>query len=127
MITLTKPAQLTLDGAALLGYCGFIFWLSDQSRLPTPQLFSAEDKLHHFLAYFVMCVAAWRFFRHWCSNRLMLMIISLVFCSLYGISDEWHQSFVPGRQASVLDWLADTAGGLIAALSRWRHGRTETV
>lgn len=28
----------------------------------------------------------------------------------YGISDEWHQSFVPGRVPSVGDWLADVAG-----------------
>ena len=34
----------------------------------------------------------------------------------YGISDEFHQSFVPGRTPDVLDWLADTSGALLAAL-----------
>ena len=30
--------------------------------------------------------------------------------SLYGIIDEIHQSFTPGRSCSVFDWFADTAG-----------------
>ena len=29
---------------------------------------------------------------------------------MYAISDEWHQSFVPGRQLSAWDWAADLAG-----------------
>jgi VanZ family protein len=36
------------------------------------------------------------------------------FCISYGASDEWHQSFVPGRDADLLDLLADTTGGLLA-------------
>jgi VanZ family protein len=36
--------------------------------------------------------------------------------SLYGISDEFHQSFVPGRTPDVVDWLADTSGALLAVL-----------
>jgi VanZ family protein len=34
--------------------------------------------------------------------------------SLYGVSDEIHQAFVPGRSSDVLDWMADTAGTLVA-------------
>lgn len=32
---------------------------------------------------------------------------------IYGVSDEWHQSFVPGRNPSAADLLADTMGVLI--------------
>lgn len=39
----------------------------------------------------------------------------ILFCSLYGISDEWHQSFVVGRSSDVLDWLADTSGAVLAS------------
>ncbi|MGB5540538.1 MAG: VanZ family protein, partial [Gammaproteobacteria bacterium] len=34
---------------------------------------------------------------------------------LYGVLDEIHQYFVPGRQADVLDVLADVSGGLLGA------------
>jgi VanZ family protein len=34
--------------------------------------------------------------------------------SLYGISDELHQSFVPGRTPDVHDWIADTWGAAVA-------------
>lgn len=30
--------------------------------------------------------------------------------SLFAASDEWHQSFIPGRDASVLDWISDCVG-----------------
>jgi len=45
--------------------------------------------------------------------------VAFALSALYGVSDEVHQSFVPGREASALDWLADAAGALIGAfLSR---------
>ncbi len=43
---------------------------------------------------------------------------------LTGLADEWHQHFLPGRSASVEDWLADLAGVLLAAaLLWWWHSR----
>ncbi|MDH3980911.1 MAG: VanZ family protein, partial [Gammaproteobacteria bacterium] len=35
--------------------------------------------------------------------------------ALYGVLDEFHQSFVPGRNADVLDVLADASGALLGA------------
>ena len=32
---------------------------------------------------------------------------------LYGVSDEYHQSLVPGRTAGIFDLMADTIGGAI--------------
>ncbi len=40
----------------------------------------------------------------------MLMLLSAVSASLYGISDEIHQSFVPFREAEVADVIADILG-----------------
>ncbi len=106
-----KKAQR--DTVLLILYCALIYWLSDQPTLPMPMLFPAQDKLHHFMAYALMGLLAWMAMRHKLSgNRLWL--VSVVFCSLYGVSDEFHQSFVPGRLADTGDWLADTLG---AALS----------
>jgi VanZ family protein len=102
------------DALALLFYCAVIYWLSDQPSLPLPMLFEYQDKLHHFTAYFIMGVLAWRNFRHYVASPVTLKIVSILFCSLYGISDEWHQSFVVGRTADSLDWVADTLGASVA-------------
>lgn len=45
---------------------------------------------------------------------------SVIFCSLYGVSDEYHQSFVPGRLAETGDWLADTLGAAISTMILYR-------
>ena len=34
----------------------------------------------------------------------------------YGASDEWHQSFVPGRSVDVADWIADAIGVVVGVL-----------
>ncbi len=51
---------------------------------------------------------------------------ALVIAVIYGLSDEFHQSFVPGRNADLLDVITDAAGaaaGLWAA-RRFRAGRS---
>ncbi|MBS3963251.1 MAG: VanZ family protein [Methylomonas sp.] len=101
-----------LDWTALIAYCGLIFWLSSQSMLPVPSVFNAQDKVMHAGAYFVMALLAWRALRHAGLSGKLTLILAALFCSLYGISDEWHQSFVPGRNPDVTDWLADTVGAV---------------
>lgn len=101
----------------LTTYCSLIFWLSSQSSLPTPMLFTHQDKLHHMGAYYIMGILAWRFFNDYCKKPKAVYFLSLCFCSLYGFSDEWHQSYVPDRDADALDWLADTLGASIALLT----------
>ncbi len=102
-----------LDTAWLILYCYFIYCLSDQPSLPAPLLFLHQDKLFHAGAYFIMAALALRMFRHVIKPLPLLIICSLVFSSVFGMSDEWHQSFVAGRMSDVADWLADTVGALI--------------
>ena len=101
----------------LLLYCSFIYWLSSKPSLPAPMLFTHQDKIFHMGAYFIMGILAWRFFNDCFSKPTVVILVSLCFSSIYGMSDEWHQSFVPGREADVLDWLADTLGALIALVA----------
>ena len=109
-----------IDFIVLILYCALIYALSSRSTLPMPMLFVHQDKVHHAIAYFVMGVLAWRSFRAFIKRPIILLLVSLLFCSVYGVSDEWHQSFVKGRQADVADWFADTVGAMLAMLMiRW--------
>lgn len=103
-----------LDFTLLFLYCLFVYWLSDQTTLPVPKLFSSQDKILHAGAYFIMGTLAWRSFEHLLTKPIILALCSVTFCSLYGISDEWHQSFVVGRFSDIADWIADTSGAGLA-------------
>ncbi|MGR9043948.1 MAG: VanZ family protein [Gammaproteobacteria bacterium] len=100
-----------LDSACLVFYCLLIYWLSDQPSLMAPIWFPHQDKIYHAGAYFIMALLAWRTFRHLFQQPWM---VSALFCSLYGLSDEWHQSFVAGRYSEISDWLADSLGAALA-------------
>jgi VanZ family protein len=61
------------------------------------------------------------FFRAYRTLRIgnkhkILILISILSSSVYGISDELHQYFVPFRQADVVDALANTLGSCIGVL-----------
>ena len=43
-------------------------------------------------------------------------IYSLIVCIIYAITDEWHQTFVPGRSGEISDVLLDSASSLIGLL-----------
>lgn len=106
----------------LLLYCILIFFLSNQPSLPTPNGFEGQDKLIHATAYAVMAWLCWQTgLHHYTTRPAVLAACSIIFCSLYGISDEYHQSFVAGRDSSLFDWLADTAGAALLILFRWQR------
>lgn len=107
---LTKYLNATL----LIAYCGLIYYLSSQPALPAPMLFLHQDKIVHFGFYFILGLIAWRFFGDYIQPRAVLLVVSLSYCSSYGLLDEWHQSFVPGRSADVADWAFDTLGAAVA-------------
>lgn len=45
-----------------------------------------------------------------------LVLLAALLTSLYGVTDELHQHYEVERTADVLDWLADTIGGLLGAM-----------
>jgi len=69
-------------------------------------------KLAHFTEYAILGVLAARAFRT--SPRWFL--ISAVLIIVYALLDEYHQSFVPSRTASVFDSFIDMAGGISALI-----------
>jgi len=100
-----------------LAWVATIFFLSNQPTLHLPSLFDNQDKVMHAGAYGLLGIFILG------SMPLRLpgytrgqVWFSVLIASLYGISDEFHQSFVPGRTPDVADWLADTLGALLAAM-----------
>jgi len=115
---LSIPANVWL--LLLAGYCGLIYYLSDQSHVPLPDVFDSQDKLVHATAYAVMALLFWQAWRKRLSLRV-LAVLTVIFCSLFGMTDEWHQSFVPGRDASAFDWTADTLGAFLLTMARYKR------
>lgn len=104
---------------------GMIFYLSAQShpeeQLPSFLLEDVSDKVLHAVEYAVLAVLCYRAFRWGVSGQVAshALLFAIVTASLYGMTDEAHQFFVPFRESSWQDWVADTAGAAIGALS-WR-------
>lgn len=46
-------------------------------------------------------------------------LVALILSSLYGVSDEFHQIFTPGRSCDPMDWLVDTCAAAIGAAIVW--------
>ena len=111
-------------------YAGAIFFLSSQShpeeQLPSFLLENVSDKVLHAVEYGILAVLCFRTFR-WAAGpavALQAVVLAIVTASVYGVTDEVHQLFVPFRESSWQDWLADTIGAAIGALS-WRFIRSE--
>lgn len=100
-----------------LVYAAVIFALSSQSRpLPfLPDEFLLHDKLLHALEYAVLGALLVPSLRLAGLGPRAALVVAVLVGSLYGATDEIHQSFVPGRDAAVLDWVADTLGVALGA------------
>lgn len=87
-----------------------IFWASSHSRVAAPDLgFANIDKVAHFFVYGLLATLTVRLGR---SGRAAWFALLAV--SAFGVTDEFHQSFVPGRSCSAADWVADTLGAALA-------------
>jgi VanZ family protein len=102
---------------------GLIFWSS--SRLRPEALSETPDYWLHGGAYFVLAVLAIRAVAKGLAGppSTLALVSGFAIAVLYGLSDEWHQSFVPGRDANVADLGFDAAGAFAGAAlvgSFWR-------
>jgi VanZ family protein len=117
---LSRRTHFILDLSAILFYCITIFVLS-ASRLEGPSFypFPGFDKLVHMGLYAGLAMLVCRFLaNHLRRSAPAAMIVAATLASLYGLSDEIHQSFVPTRSATVSDFIANTVGA-VAAVAVW--------
>ncbi len=102
----------------LIGICLLIFWQSSAPLPPQTPSLPGLDKLAHAAVYALLAFLAARAFATLpvFKDPRLLPGAAVVFAALYGLSDELHQTFVPGRSADVWDLAADLAGAVAGAL-----------
>jgi VanZ family protein len=100
---------------------GGLYYLSTQSNLAPPTLFGFQDKLTHAGAYGLLALLLTLALTSPGSRAGWAAVLSAtLIATVYGISDEWHQSMVPGRDASLYDLTADAIGAFLgSALARF--------
>jgi hypothetical protein len=130
----TRPAMLMLLMRAgervarvllLVGWMTLISFWSGQGNLPIDQPFVAnvlhgfQHRLAHLAAFGLVGLLAW-----WaCAGMPRAALWAVLLTSLFGATDEWHQSFTFGRHAGIDDWAWDTACAAIAIFA-WTRVRT---
>jgi VanZ family protein len=99
-----------------------IFYLSAQADLSLPT--GVDDKSAHYIAYATLGVLVVRALGRGLPARIgpRVALLALLVTSGYGATDEWHQTFVPGRTAALGDWYADTVGAITAVALCWAWG-----
>ncbi|HDQ71810.1 MAG TPA: hypothetical protein ENN19_06900 [Chloroflexi bacterium] len=113
-----------------LALMGLIFFLSAQPDLPgapSPWLEILLKKGGHAAVYGVLAWLYWRALDHYLGDRCSpqaIRIASFLLALLYGISDEYHQTFVPGRNGNLVDIGIDSLGaGVAMVLHHWWQQR----
>lgn len=116
---MSRTGPISLWGP-VAAFMALIFFLSAQSDLPAPE--QVSDKTLHAAAYFVFGVLCLRATHGGFGPlRGRPTLVALALALVYAALDEWHQSFVPGRTPSALDWVADGIGTGLAcvAIALW--------
>ncbi len=81
---------------------------SSRSQVAAPPVVNI-DKIAHFAVYGLLATLLCRVGHGWRAAFWALLV-----ASAFGATDEWHQVYVPGRAAEVMDWIADTTGAALA-------------
>lgn len=98
-----------------------IVYVSSQSQVDMPGSWEGRDKVIHGS---VWCVLAALYALTAVRPTTRAAVVAIIAAAVFGATDEFHQSFVPGRDASLLDLLADTVGAVVGALAvTWYSAR----
>lgn len=109
----------------VLVWIGVIFWGSSIGSVPKAGGVAIDAIVHRTAHVIEFAVLGWLLLRAVAADRTITrreMAITLIGVTLYGVSDELHQRFTPGRSSELSAVLFDVAGGLIGvwAYRAWR-------
>lgn len=119
--------SLNISWILAIGWMAIIFYLSHQPGKESGELSSLiaaifsviplqEDQLHylvrkgaHVFAYFLLAILLYSASRKW--------YVALVISVLYAMSDEFHQTFIPGRSGQISDVGIDSMGIILGIIT----------
>ncbi|MBU0968462.1 MAG: VanZ family protein [Proteobacteria bacterium] len=95
-----------------------IFFLSNTPGKDLPSAINGLDKILHAIAYGTLAASCLYGIHPAARDKSSLRtgIAVVFFCFFYGMTDEFHQSFIPGRSPSWLDIAADATGAALTVL-----------
>jgi VanZ family protein len=103
-----------------LSWMGVIFYMSSRTGVPGPSWLSIPG---HLVEYAVLALLyRWALIKTTALSPTASAYLAVALAVVYGITDEWHQSFVPGRVPDPLDVVVDFLG---AATAVFIAGRIE--
>jgi VanZ family protein len=112
-------------------WAAIIFMLSSFPKLPTmPTGLFSIDKILHFGVYFILglLIAVALIKSHINKTFIYRICVAAILGIVYGASDEFHQSFIAGRDASVADWIADALGVVSAQIFMlYLHNKSKLI
>ncbi len=113
------------DNLIILNWFLAILWMtvifisSSISSLPGTQTLSDQDfnfisSIVHVINYAVLAALLMRAFISSGIKTNKALVFGFLIAVFYGLTDEFHQFFVPGRESHLSDWLLDIAGSCIS-------------
>ncbi len=113
-----RRSQLLRWWLPVLAYVAIIFVLSSQPNLRSPLHFQNSDKVSHLFEYGGLGWLVGRALRATFGWRpcATAALVAVGVGMAIGATDEWWQSHVPGRDATVLDWCADSTGLVLSQI-----------
>ena len=112
------PSKLHVGLPVLI--MALLYWLSSLPGTPLPEdtslyavfrwVPSSVQNALHFPAFAALGLAWCWALAAWLRSRSTAAIGAFVIASAYAVLDEWHQSLVPGRFASLTDVVLDVGG-----------------
>ena len=106
----------------VVAYMAAIFYVSSLHQAPLPP--GLPDKPAHAFGYTGLGFLIGRALAGGIPPRIGLrgVCVGLVLAVAYAFSDEYHQSFVSGREADIADVYADAVGSAAALVACWAWG-----
>lgn len=107
----------------VFAWMSVIFLFSSHPTTPTSKIYWKDfivKKTAHLIEYGTLTTLFYRAFVNSNIKKRKAALISIILSVLYGLSDEFHQSFTPGRMPRFYDVIFDTIGSTLAIYFIWK-------